>query len=510
VDLEARGVSAGGARAGAAPTLAVDRVFTVRGRGTVVTGTLRGSGLAAGDTVRIEPGGHGARIREVQIHGAAVGGRAKPGRTALNLAGVDAGDLRRGQVVAAGPGIEVSDRLLVELRRPAALPLGPAAPWPPPHGARVQLHVRTDRVGARVLRAGRTASGPSDDIGAAILRLEAPIAASIGDRFVLRRTSPAGVVAGGVVLDPVPPTGAARRRVVPARLATLQAAVTAGDPSAVVAALADLHGVLRAARADTVMAALGPPRDDPAGPLPAGPLPAGPLPAGPAATMSREAAARLRLAPDVADELAAVALARVNGQPARDPLATGVPVAELRRELAVRLRRLTGLLEPAATAAAAGVLDGLVAEGRLARDGERVRDATRAVDPPAELLAAMERLERALSAPAPPPLSAAARAAGCPPNGVRALERAGRIVRVDLDLAWAAPVYHRLAATALAMARRAPLSPAAFRDATGTSRRYVLAILEDLDRRGLLQRGPDGHRLGPRAPAGSAPAPTGR
>ena len=63
------------------------------------------------------------------------------------------------------------------------------------------------------------------------------------------------------------------------------------------------------------------------------------------------------------------------------------------------------------------------------------------------------------------------------------------------------PTFHRLAGAALQQARVAPLSPAAFRDATGTSRKYVLAILEDLDRRGILQRTPEGHVPGPRAPA---------
>jgi len=82
----------------------------------------------------------------------------------------------------------------------------------------------------------------------------------------------------------------------------------------------------------------------------------------------------------------------------------------------------------------------------------------------------------------------------------------GRIVRVSTDLAWASPTYHELAGRALALARRAPLTPAAFRDATGTSRRYVLAILEDLDRRGILQRTPEGHIPGPRAPRPAEPA----
>jgi hypothetical protein len=84
---------------------------------------------------------------------------------------------------------------------------------------------------------------------------------------------------------------------------------------------------------------------------------------------------------------------------------------------------------------------------------------------------------------------------------VQALQAEGRIVRLGPDLAWATPTYHRLAAAALDRARVAPLSPAAFRDATGTSRKYVLAILEDLDRRGILERTAAGHVPGARAPA---------
>jgi hypothetical protein len=110
----------------------------------------------------------------------------------------------------------------------------------------------------------------------------------------------------------------------------------------------------------------------------------------------------------------------------------------------------------------------------------------------------MDRLERALDVAAPPALADAARAAACPPDGLRALEAAGRIVRLEDDLAWAATRYRDLVKRALSLAAAGPLSPAAFRDATGTSRRYVLVILEDLDRRGLLRRTDAGHVLGPR------------
>jgi selenocysteine-specific elongation factor len=115
----------------------------------------------------------------------------------------------------------------------------------------------------------------------------------------------------------------------------------------------------------------------------------------------------------------------------------------------------------------------------------------------------MDRLVSALDVPAPPSLAEAARASGCSTDGIRALEAGRRIVRLDEDLAYAAATYEALEDRAVSLATEAPLSPAAFRDATGTSRKYVMAILEDLDRRGVLRRTPDGHVLGPRAAAGT-------
>jgi hypothetical protein len=123
----------------------------------------------------------------------------------------------------------------------------------------------------------------------------------------------------------------------------------------------------------------------------------------------------------------------------------------------------------------------------------------RAVGPPPEVLAAMDRLEAALDLVAPAGLAEAARAAGCPPAGIRALEAAGRIVRVEEDIAWSAGAFARLQAAGLDLATPGPLTPAALRDATGTSRKYVMALLEELNRRGVLTRTPAGHVRGPRA-----------
>jgi selenocysteine-specific elongation factor len=196
-----------------------------------------------------------------------------------------------------------------------------------------------------------------------------------------------------------------------------------------------------------------------------------------------------------------------------------VPVAARRAQVASELRRLVALHAADAARAAAATLDALVADGRLGRTGDAIHEPGRTREgPSAELEAAMERLEAAIDVATPPSLGEAMRAAGCPPAGLRALEAAGRIVRVDDDLAWSAAAWQRLSDTALRLAAAQPLTPADLRDATGTSRKYVMALLEDLGRRAILVRTPAGHVPGPRAahlhadalgvgpPAGTGPA----
>ncbi|MFL5680298.1 MAG: selenocysteine-specific translation elongation factor [Chloroflexota bacterium] len=432
------------------PRLAIDRVFAVRGRGVVVTGTLRGGAIEPGVTLRLEPAGRTVRVREVQVHGRAVA-RAEAGRVALNLASIDAADIERGMTLvgesdAASVRLEVTDRILVALRPTASI--ATREPRLPADRARVLLHVDTAAVPAVVGRSGRAGVILDDGSVAAVLRLERPVAIAAGDRFVLRRPSPPRTEAGGRVLDPHPPVGAARRRATPARIRALAAAATHEERRA---AIVDLHGAV--------------------------------VESGPAT-----------LAPDVLAAAIERAAARVDDAP--------IGLAELRRGLAGDLRRETALTEADAALAADAVIAAATASGAIARDGDRVRNPRHVESGiPARVAAAMDRLEAALSVAAPPSLADAARAAGCPPDGVRALETAGRIVRVDDDIAWSAAAYRDLESRALALAAREPLTPAALRDATGTSRKYVMALLADLGRRAVLRRTAEGHVPGPRAPA---------
>lgn len=432
-----------GARAvGGAPRLAIDRVFAVKGRGTVATGSLRGGPVAPGLSMRLVPGDAQARVREVQVRGATVA-EAAGGRTALLVGGIEPDALRRGRVLTTDPEVVATSRVLVALRGPAG---GPA----PADRERLRLHLGTDQAEALVVRGPREAIDLDDGRAVAILRLDNSIAVAPGDRFALRRPSPAAVAGGGVVLDPRPPRGVSRRRLTPARAAALaRAPVESAD------ARLDLHG-------------------------------ASP---GPGATW--------RLAADVERALRERAFALVAADREARPDAGGLALPALRGELALAARRLVTVPRDAAAAIAGDVVDRLVAAGDLVRDGDRVRDTATAGGLSLETYAAMDRLEAALAVATPPSMQAAASEARCSPDGVKALERAGRIVRLEDDLAWASATYRDLVRRALAMAAEGPLTPAAYRDATGSSRRYVLVILEDLDRRGLLRRTDAGHVLGP-------------
>ena len=456
---------------GAGPArLSIDRAFGVKGRGTVVTGTLWGGALERGSTLRREPGGDKVRIREVQVHGT-TRDRHDGGRTALNLAGVPADELRRGDVLTADARVHATDRLLVDVR-PATLVSGsgverglrvagrPSARGLPRAGATVRLHLGTDQVDATVRRI-------RGDTGAMLLTLPRETATFVGARGVMREPASGAVVGGLRVLDTRPPRGASRRHMTPERIATLRDAVGRGW-NAIDGALIDLHGAF---------------------------------------VLEDGTARSLALAHDVRTALDQAALDAVATHHRDVPLSPGLPLPRARAAVLRRLRALATVERrhlDVVLVTVARVVNHLVSDGRLVRRDDVLRDPSIAGDQSDALAEAMARLERALDVPAPPPLDEAAAAAGCPPDGVQALQAAGRIVRLGADLAWSAPAYHRLAAVALQHSRRAPLTPAALRDATGTSRKYVLAILEDLDRREILSRTPDGHIPGRRAP-GSQP-----
>jgi len=172
--------------------LHVDRAFTVRGAGTVVTGTLWSGEAARGDRVVILPSGRPARVRAVEVHDEAVERAGAGQRVALNLAGVDRDEVARGDVIVSEAA-----------RAPAAAPtyrVDAALSWATPDsrpdgGARVAVHHGTRETAARLAELGGRFFQ---------LRLEEPIVPAYGDRLVIRSLAPPDTLGGGVVLDPNP------------------------------------------------------------------------------------------------------------------------------------------------------------------------------------------------------------------------------------------------------------------------------------------------------------------
>ncbi len=259
--------------------LFVDRVFTLRGIGTVVTGTLWSGSIGEGDELRAEPAGLGVRVRSVQVHDEPVE-RAEAGqRVAVALPGVERADLRRGDALVVPGAYPSSYRLDVALE-----PLAEIS-----DGMRLHVHHGTAEHFARVIRIDETH---------AQLRLASPVVAARGDRVVLREGTTLG---GGLVLDPAPP-----RRTSAERLELLER----GDPASIV--LAALSAAGEPIRRDELArrALLAPDELD----------------AGLAAAVR---AGEWYLTPDLLEELRYGVVRALDERAAASALDPGIPVAEL-------------------------------------------------------------------------------------------------------------------------------------------------------------------------------------
>jgi len=192
------------AHARAAPPLAaesaparlpIDRAFSPRGQGVVVTGTLARGALEVGDELTLEPAGERVRLRALQMHGQPSATVYAGSRTAVQLAGVELARLKRGDELVGPGGPDATRSLLVRLR---LLPDAPAA-LDRPVEARLHLYAAERPARVRPLAPSRIAPGEE---GLAVVRCREPLVAARGDRFVLRRLSPAATLGGGTVLDP--------------------------------------------------------------------------------------------------------------------------------------------------------------------------------------------------------------------------------------------------------------------------------------------------------------------
>src|ERR671923_1201815 len=177
--------------------LPVDRVFTIRGFGTVVTGTLFSGMIRVEDRVQIYPKGIEAKVRGLQVHNAGVPEAVAGQRTAVNLQGIEKVELERGDVLGR-PG-----EFLPTFMLDAVLQHLADAPRPLRHRARVRLHVGTSEIMGRVILLDRDELAPGEETYVQF-RLEAPAIALPRDRFVIRSYSPVQTIGGGMLLDVQP------------------------------------------------------------------------------------------------------------------------------------------------------------------------------------------------------------------------------------------------------------------------------------------------------------------
>lgn len=203
------------------PRLAVDRIFTISGFGTVVTGTLLGGALQVGDSVVLQPAGMKGRIRGLQTYQQQVQTALPGSRVAVNLSGIDRGAIKRGDVVTLPDLYPPTQRIDAHLQY---LPTASAALK---HDAQVKFYVGAAETVARVRLLAEDALEP--DMSSWVqFELERPIAVNGGDRFILRRPSPAQTVGGGVILDAHPQQRWRRHQ--PSVIASLQVRLSGTPP----------------------------------------------------------------------------------------------------------------------------------------------------------------------------------------------------------------------------------------------------------------------------------------
>ena len=206
--------------------LAVDRVFTLPGQGTVVTGTVFNGKVSVGDNLVHSGSGQAVRVRSIHAQNQAADIGVAGQRCALNLAGIAKEDIIRGDWIADARVLQASDRIDIRLHLLAEAP--PMQQWTPVH-----VHIGTQRCTAHVALLQDGAIEPGTEVAAQLV-LDHPVFTIPGDRLILRNAQASRTIAGGMVLDPYAP---ARKRRSAERMAYLQALeslITTGSPSALV------------------------------------------------------------------------------------------------------------------------------------------------------------------------------------------------------------------------------------------------------------------------------------
>ena len=473
------------------PRLPIDRVFTITGFGTVVTGTLQDGVVRLGQEVLIQPVGVRGRIRGLQAHKHAVEEGQPGGRLAVNLAGVAKSDIARGYVLTLPQALRPTTAIDVRLDVIAG------APRPITHNAELDVYAGAAEVPARVALLDGEEIGPGES-GWAQLRLRRPLLVARGDRFIVRIPSPSLTVGGGVVVDP---WARRHRRHDAAVLARLDLLVN-GDPEEVV--LAALHPDASASKARKAGAPGAYGGREPAELERAIGLPAEDIAAALEALYGRGMALRAGGTIYAADEwqrLHEDAL-RLTGEYHRlYPLRAGMPREEWRSRLGLTMREAGDAL--AALGSGGELVE--VAGGATGGAGGRGAFVKLPTHEP-RLSAEQERAVAAVLArfrrePFAPPTRAEVEDALGPELTAALIER-GDLVRVgDAILLDRAAYGEALRLIVAHLRTHERLTVAEARDLLGTSRKYMVAILEHFDERRITRRLGDDRVLGSSAPA---------
>ncbi|MCJ7726706.1 MAG: selenocysteine-specific translation elongation factor, partial [Acidimicrobiia bacterium] len=429
------------------PRMWVDRSFTIGGAGTVVTGTLLDGPVAVGDTLAVWPDARQARVRSLQSHEQSLD-RVGPGaRVALNLVGLDRGEVPRGAMLGRADQWRTTTRIVVELRTIRSLdePLRDRGAF--------HLHVGSGAFPARIrLLEGSVLEGS----GAAVITVDEPLTLKTGDRLILREVGRRAVVAGGWVLDPSPPQrGQDLREALP----LLRGCGPSPD---------DRAGALLAVRGIDDLAHLA---ADTGGGRPPGALIIG----------------GKALDPGEVPRLASLALAAALEFQEANPLRAGMPKPSLAERLGV------GLM----------VLDAVIAaDDRLSDDGAVVRTSEFSGGLDAAAKEAWEGVRGDLQAAGwgVPRRSEL----GLDSEVIHALLRDGSLVAVD-DFAYLPEQLDELVERVRTMDDG--FGVADFRDQFGVTRKHAVPLLEWLDRNRITRREGD-QRVVRRSPPGE-PAPGG-
>jgi selenocysteine-specific elongation factor len=444
--------------------LPVDRVFTITGAGTVVTGTMWSGSASRDDAIEIYPSRVRGRIRGVQVHGAAVE-RAQAGqRVAANIAGVERDQIARGDVIAAPGSLSVTDRFDARFTY-----LGvPGDDKPFVSGARVHVDHGTREVLGRVLLMDCETLAPGES-ALAQLRLEEPLMPRYDDRFIVRSYSPVYTVGGGMVLDVLPP----RRTQLKPHERELLDALVAHDLHGASLGLLESRGIPMSSA--EVSAALGVAR------------------AAVADELNRAKLDRLKVGSDtyfVTSEALGSLVASTESAlltfHAENPTESGIATAALRDLVDRRLD--------------ARVFDAVIAEaasrGVAVAETGRVRHPKAAVSALAAEQTAADAIVPMLDAAGlePPLVADLAAATGAEVGVVRKvlgrLASDGAVVRVTSELHFSAGAYEsaREKLRPVFAANPGGATAAELRDALGVSRKFAIPLLEHFDAHGFTKR----------------------